>query len=102
MGVYAEHGLEYHLVLRDTGKHVVVIKQSETNERLVESKLFNADDWFSDIYKRCWCVPVSTDMIELSREEGVLLDAAFKEHTGNIASHGWYDVNTTTTTINEI
>lgn len=92
MGIYPDHGLEYHLVLRDE-RHIVVICSKETDDRLVESEYYKSrkGSWFQDLSTRCKLIEESVD-IQLTDAEKAKLDMMMKSHGENIVSHGWHDV----------
>ena len=94
MGIYAAHGVEYHIVLHD-GTHDVVLSQHETDDRLLQSDYFKEreETWFDDMYKRTWCLPISHDVIAMTPAETEMLQEKLAKFEGMVADHRWYDVN---------
>jgi hypothetical protein len=99
MGIYAAHGVEYHIVLLD-GTHKVVLSQDMTDDRLIQSKYFRErkDVWFNDVYKKEWCVLLGHEVISMTREEVGLLQQELAKYKGIVDNHGWYNVNAMSST----
>ena len=100
MGIYFDHGLEYHVVLG--GKHVCIASTRQTDARLLASKYY-ADrkaSWFADCFvARCVKIEDADVDIMLTESERAKLDL----HVVNVANvanvvNGWYDVVTVTDT----
>jgi hypothetical protein len=94
------HGLEYHVLVRDglgNNQHIKVLHTSDTAKRLADSEYYNErrESWFVDIYRRC--EPISdTDVVDIlmTEVEKERLQLFIEIHCDNIVSHGWYDIVT--------
>jgi hypothetical protein len=94
MGIYPNHGLEYHLVLKND-KHIVVLCSQETDDRLVASEYYKSrkESWFQDLSTRCIPIEETVD-IEFIKAEKAKLNMLVNTYGDQIAGHGWYDVMT--------
>lgn len=97
MGLYAAHGVEYHLILSNK-RRVVLLSQRDTDDRLVQSEYFKQrrEGWFDDVYRRCWCTRIEGDVLTLTPEEREKLQLEIGKYGDRIESHGFFDVNTMT------
>jgi hypothetical protein len=94
MGLYPDHGVEYHLVLKN-GKHVTIIGTHATDDRLLISEYYKKHkaSWFDDLFARCDLITEDIDILMTSSEK-LTLDTFINLHGNNVQSHGWYDVMT--------
>ena len=98
MGIYASHGVEYHVVMRD-GARIKVVHMRDTDARLLASGFFRAreDTWLSAdvMYRGSFCRKIlDPDFdVELSAQERERLGAVLEEQGGDVAEHAWFDVN---------
>jgi hypothetical protein len=101
MGIYSDHGIEYHVVRG--GRRVCIASTRQTDARLLASDYYarRKDSWFSRHVT--WCVKIDeTDLdVALTAGERTLLDATLQtsnEKKEENTTHGWYDVQTLTDT----
>ena len=54
MGIYPDHGVEYHVLLKNGRKHSVA-STKDTDDRLIKSKYLEKrhDEWMSLCHSRC-------------------------------------------------
>jgi hypothetical protein len=100
MGMYANHGVEYRVILRD-GKIIVIASTKATDERLERSVFYlsQKDEWMSadTMYgngafsKRIMDPHFDVQLTETERAE---LDNILVGHGESVKDHGWFDVNT--------
>jgi hypothetical protein len=105
MGVYADHGVEYHVVCRD-GRRIVVASTRDTNVRLTQSAYYNArkDTWLSvdTMYGKGSYMNKIIDPyfdVDLTYQELLSLDMIIQQHHDIVLEHGWYEVNTVTSSL---
>lgn len=94
MGMYPDHGIEYHIILKD-GQHIVVLCSREVDDRLIASEYYKKrrESWFEDMWSRC--DPITEDVdIQMSDQEKNKLEKLLNEYGSGVSSHGWYDVMT--------
>lgn len=100
MGMYADHGVEYHIIYKDGRKNIIASTHA-TDKRLLQSHYFNVrkHDWLSadamyghGSYSKKILDPDFD--VELTNEEKCHLDMAIQQNPNTIQEHGWYDVNT--------
>lgn len=104
MGLYANHGVEYHVVY--IGKIDVIAAMKDTDARLLASKYYQK-------HKSTWLVHETMYMkgsfviaiddpdfdVGLTEEEKTVLERALTEKEGLVECHGWYEVNTITSSL---
>jgi len=96
-GVHGSRGVEYHVVMRD-GARVVVISMRATDGRLVTTEYYaeRRHSWLVDLYTRPRRIigPLPIDSVQLTSEEKDAVDRAVADCGGGdvIGGHGWYDV----------
>jgi hypothetical protein len=99
MGIYPNHGVEYHLILKNN-KRYIIANTTETDNRLVKSKYYEdrKEKWFEKMYQ--YCTPLIEDGfdIQLTEDELKRLHDLLDKHKNEIDIHGWYDVCTITDT----
>lgn len=95
MVVFRVRGIELHVVLK-TGNHIVLLNQTATDDRLLQSRWFaeQRKTWFDNLYQKS---DLSTlidveDVIELTSEEDQVLQTELNKHLDNVDNYGWYDV----------
>ena len=104
MGVYTDHGIEYHVVCKD-GKRFIVASTHDTDTRLLESKFYKVREgtWTSDdMYRRGSYmnkIVAKNFDIELTQHEWASLEKVIGQYHDVILEHGWYEVNSVSTTL---
>lgn len=99
MGIYYDHGVEYH-ICRENKEHIVLVDIKGLDHRLRESKWFQSKskDWFiNKSYDKLLILDVDFD-IKLNQMELGNLETYLTMYPS--ATHGWYDVNKMYTTYN--
>ena len=96
MGIYPDHGIEYHIVLKDQKRYVIAGTKA-TDDRLRQSKYLEAryDKWMTLCQTQCIPLQDVDELdVELEDREKESLDKLLKIHDTNVLTHGWYDVCT--------
>ena len=91
MGIYFDHGIEYHVV-QSSGRHVCIANTQQTDARLLASKFYerHKDSWFKNTGSQCVKIDQSEIVdIDLTKDEQDVLTT-----TSDNIMHGWYDVIT--------
>jgi hypothetical protein len=94
MGIYPDHGVEYHIVLKNNKRYVIAGTKS-TDDRLLKSNYLATryDNWMN--LCRSQCIPLQ-DLhefdVELEEIEKQKLEKLLNEHDKDVLTHGWYDV----------
>lgn len=94
MGIYPDHGIEYHIVLKDQ-KRYVIANTKATDDRLRKSKYLEAryDKWFNLCQSQCIPLKDVNELdVELEKQERERLEELLRKHDGDVLVHGWYDV----------
>jgi len=94
MGIYPDHGIEYHIVLKDQ-KRFVIANTKATDDRLRKSKYLDKryEKWFD--LCRTQCIPLKDveDLdVELDDQEKERLQDLLNINKANVLTYGWYDV----------
>ena len=92
MGIYPDHGVEYHVILKDNTKYAIANTKA-TDDRLLKSKYLEKryDKWMTLCQSQC--IPLQ-DLdefdVELEDIEKIKLEKILNEK--EVLTHGWYDV----------
>lgn len=100
MGVYADRGVEYHVVM-DDGARVVIAATKDTDVRLLVSEFYRARraTWFGAHTTRPFCRAIDAGQaldVRLTDDERARLAAALEpphQPVRSVREHGWFDVN---------
>ena len=104
MGMYADHGVEYWVVLKN-GERIRIASTKDTDERLLQSRFYadRKDTWLSGdtLYGRgCFMDRITCDIdMVLTDQEKIKLDSLLQAHPHEIVDHGWFDVNSISSTM---
>jgi hypothetical protein len=92
MGIYPDHGIEYHVVLKNS-KRFIIVDTKATDDRLVKSKFFKdrEGEWF--MVNRSICVKIEDELdVELTEKEKEKLQKCLDKYGEEVDRYGWYDV----------
>lgn len=98
MGIYANHGVEYIVKCKDGGR-VVIAPMTDTDARLLASRFFSSrkDYWLSvqTMYSGAFERNIHDGDFDiyLTPTEKNFLDDILLRYEGEVAEHGWYDIN---------
>jgi hypothetical protein len=102
MGAYGRRGVEYRIVKED-GNIIIIVEEKDADSRLLncEYYLSRKASWFFEVYRKgSFCVgPIHPPPVDLYEHEKERLKKELSVVNGKII-HGWYDVATTTSTLN--
>jgi hypothetical protein len=100
MGVYADHGVEYHVTRKGSHAHIAIAPMARTDDRLLESKYYKArkGTWFDGVYRGSFTRKIEdADFdVQLTEAEQAWLDELLS--AGDVVEHGWYEVNVLSST----
>ena len=96
MGLYPNHGVEYHVVLSDGKTRIVVARTKETDDRLCASKYYKAreESWLTgEINCKQFVRPINDDEFDvlLTDDEQQKLKNILDNNT--VETHGWFETN---------
>ena len=94
MGIYPDHGVEYHVVFKNNTKYVIANTKT-TDDRLLKSKYLEKryDKWMNLCQSQCIPLQNADELdIELEDIEKQRLDKILNENKNEVLTHGWYDV----------
>jgi len=96
MGIYPDHGLEYHVVLKNN-MHLIVANIKDIDNRLEKSEFYKKrkDKWFminNNICKLLSIIDLHDLDIELNENEKNKLNEYLNKYGEEVDDHGWYDV----------
>jgi hypothetical protein len=96
MGIYPDHGIEYHVVLKNN-KRFIIASTKATDDRLVKSKFFKdrESEWFAINHSMCVKMEdkdVDELDVELTEKEKEKLQSCLEKAGEDLDRHGWYDV----------
>ena len=92
MGIYPDHGIEYHVILKNN-KRIVIAGIKDTDERLRVSKYLDAryEKWMDLCQSRCMPLKDAHELdVELTSDEKDKLAKVLE--TTEYITHGWQDV----------
>ncbi len=104
MGIYFDHGVEYHVRTRKTdtrpAANLTLVTTAQSDGRLEASRYYAArkDAWFVVKNPRCDRITADDFDVELSSREERTLQQFLDKYGDAVEDHGWYDVVTMSTT----
>ena len=101
MGIYYDHGIEYHVNTIDSNgciKNFVIVSTKDSDVRLLNSDYFknNINTWFTK-YSEYKC-KIHNDIIKLTPKEEEYLQYVLEKNSNSIIDHGFYEIITISTT----
>lgn len=102
MGVYPNRGLQYRVFYKNS--FITVLETNDTDKRLIMTPYYKErqESWFDDAYRGEWARKIVGEDLEkvtvlLNESEQNLIKSVLDSHPDHY-EHGWYDVNTMSTT----
>ncbi len=91
MGLYPDHGVEYHIYTRNNSK-IVVASTRDTDSRLQVSNYYlsRKDQWFKYEGEYIKKIEAQDFDIKLTEKEKERFELLLKQE--DVTDHGWYEV----------